>query len=230
MHLVLLVLHADVITLDDSLNLLRSLRVLLFELISVCSEQVNIVVERLVLLLGLDERSDDFLRGRDASRLLDLFEGVLKDLHVPQVLRHQSVLFLVSGDDLRQAQLENLNAVAGRPSRLLRLGVDVLGGAFLLALGLVLSVENLVHFLDLSLEVELVLLEFGLERNRMVHVLLCESLVLLILGVLLLALALDVISLALQLGALCLHIGQLLTHDIDLLAKVVVLCASLVQS
>ena len=199
-------------------------------MISVCAEQVNIVVEGLVLLLRLDERSDDFLCGCDAGRLLDLFEGVFEDLHIPQILRHQSVLLLVSGDDLRQAQLENLNAVAGRPSRLLRLGVDVLGGAFLLALGLVLAVENLVHFLDLSLEVELVFLEFGLERNRMVHVLFRESFVLLILGVLLLALSLDAICLAFQLGALCLHIGQLLTHDVDLLAKVVVLCASLVQS
>jgi hypothetical protein len=145
-------------------------------------------------------------------------------------LSHQTVLLLIGGDDLRQAELEDLDAVAGRPSCLLGLGVDVFGGAFLFAFGFVLAMKNLVHFLDLSLEVELVLLKFGLERNRMVHVLLCKSLVLLVLGVLLLAVALDVVSLTLQFGALSLHIGQLLTHDVDLFAKVVVLCASLVQS
>ena len=67
--------------------------------------------------------------------------------------------------------------------------------------------QYLVHFLDLSFEIELVLLKFRLERNRMVHVLFCQPLVLLVLAILLLALSFNPVSLRLELGALSLHIG-----------------------
>jgi len=54
-HLILFVLLIDSISLYDSLDLGTSLCVLFLKLISISSEQVNVVVKGVILLLGLDE-------------------------------------------------------------------------------------------------------------------------------------------------------------------------------
>ena len=68
--------------------------ILLIDGIDLGIEHVDIVVEGVVLLFGLDEGGHDLLNILDARRLSNLVERVLDHLHVPHV--HVAELFLLA--------------------------------------------------------------------------------------------------------------------------------------
>lgn len=76
----------------------------------------------------------------------------------------------------------------------------------------------------------LILLKLSFEGNAVVHVLLSESLVLLIIVVLVHALLLDGLSLGLEAVAFFSNVGELLSHPVDFFAELSVSSLSLVQS
>lgn len=88
-------------------DLVPDLSVEVLQLIRLISQLVDVVEERVVLFLSLDERGDDFVDCCDASRLLDLLKSILDDFHIPQVLIHKSLLLSVSGDNLGETQLQD---------------------------------------------------------------------------------------------------------------------------
>ena len=63
-------------------------------------ELVDIVVQRVVLLLSLDKRGDNLIDVSDACALLDRLEGLLDDSCIPNVLIQQLLLLLVLVHDV----------------------------------------------------------------------------------------------------------------------------------
>ena len=68
---------------------------LLLEFVDVGGEHINVVKQRVILLLRLDERIHDLLDIRNPGRLLDLAERVVDHLHVPLILVYHLHLLLV---------------------------------------------------------------------------------------------------------------------------------------
>ena len=68
--------------------------ILLIDGIDLSIEHIDIVVEGVVLLLGLDESGHDLLNVLDTCGLSDLVERILNHLHVPHV--HVAELFLLA--------------------------------------------------------------------------------------------------------------------------------------
>ena len=71
-----------VLELDHLVNLLANFAVRILELVSLVRQLVDVVKETVVLLLCLDERSNDLIDSGDASRLLNLLESIFDHLHV----------------------------------------------------------------------------------------------------------------------------------------------------
>ena len=120
---VLFLLLRVVLQLNHFVDLVAYLPVRVLKLIRLVRQLIHVVEERIVLLLRLDKRSHDFINGRDSSRLLDLLEGVLDDLHVAEVLVHQTLFLAVRRDNLGEAKLEDGERVLELPV----LGLWVLG-------------------------------------------------------------------------------------------------------
>jgi hypothetical protein len=85
--------------------------VVVLHLVGLLVEEVDVVVETVVLLLGLDERRHYLLDVLDPRRVLYLVERVFNDLGVAHVLVEQLLLFLVGLDDLGEAELEDGDGV-----------------------------------------------------------------------------------------------------------------------
>ena len=156
--------------------MLTNFAIRVFKLISLICQLVHVVEQGVVLLLRFDKRSDNLVNGGDARGLLDLLKGILNDLHVPQVLVHQALLFPIGGHDLGQTQLKD-------SQRVLELAVFVLlvlrWRSRLVVVYLVLFlflVEFLLVALDLSLEVILIFFVLGPECNGLVDLLLSQTL------------------------------------------------------
>jgi len=96
---------------DHGFNLAVDLFVAFFELNGLCSKHINIVIQRIVLLLSLNKCGHDLFNVGDARRLLDLVEGVLNDLHIAEILVHQLSLFFVGVNNFHQSALKNNNRV-----------------------------------------------------------------------------------------------------------------------
>jgi len=105
--LVFRVLHHILVLLDLSLDSL----VLLFNGINLRVELVDVVIERIVLFFSLDESSDNLINGGDASLLSNLFEGILDDLNVPDVLVHQLLLLFIVLLPLKEPLLQHFSRV-----------------------------------------------------------------------------------------------------------------------
>lgn len=69
--------------------------ILLFDHVNFRINLVNIVVERVVLLVGLDESGHDFLDRANAGLLLDLAEGIFDDVYVTDVHVHEVLLLFI---------------------------------------------------------------------------------------------------------------------------------------
>ena len=224
-----LLLSAHGVNLGVSLELLFNVAVLLLNQINFTVEHVNVVEERNVLFLGLDERSDDLIDGSDTSALLDLLEGVLNDLNVSGVHVHEILLLLVVVDNLIQADLEQdswVSEVSHRVSALF--GAHVLGARFL-SLVLVLLLQLLLKIKDAMLEVEFVHVVLSLKGQNLILSLLRESVASLGEVVELLNALDDATDLLVQATVNLVLNGLLLAGGIDLLLELLVLALKLVE-
>jgi len=89
------------------LNLPLELAVLFFECVDALREDVDVVVQRVVLLLRLDEGVGDLLKVGDAAALADLLEGLLNLLDRALVLFDGPHLLFVLRDQLLQPYLQH---------------------------------------------------------------------------------------------------------------------------
>ena len=80
-------------------------------LVDLGGEEIDVVEEGVVLLLGFDERVHNLLNICDPSLLLDLCERIIDDLHVPLVLIDDFDLLLVVENDLLETALQDLLGV-----------------------------------------------------------------------------------------------------------------------
>ena len=131
-----------------AVDLLLDVLVLLLNHVDLGVQGVDVVVQGVVLLLGLDEGGHDFFGGGDASLLLDLRESVFDDVDVTDVHVHQVLLLLVVGGPLLESQLEEGHGVGEFTS----VGRFILGGSLVKALGLGLLHLGVVSLLELILE------------------------------------------------------------------------------
>jgi len=74
--------------------------ILLFNQVNLRVKLIDVVVERIVLLISFDEGSDDFFNAWDTSLLFDLLEGIFDDMDVTDVHIHQVLFLFVFGNML----------------------------------------------------------------------------------------------------------------------------------
>ena len=103
--------------------MVANLPVRVFQLICLICQLIDVVEKRIILLLCLDKRSHNFIDSCNSGRFLDLFEGVLYDFHVAEVLVHQSLFLPICRNDLGEAKLEDGERVLELPV----LGLGILG-------------------------------------------------------------------------------------------------------
>lgn len=86
--------------------------ILLCNAVNLIVEHVHVVIERVVLLLGLDKASHDLLYACNPSCLAYLGEGVLYDTHVARVDVHQVLLVAVILHPAAHPKLKNGSRIA----------------------------------------------------------------------------------------------------------------------
>jgi len=79
-------------------DLFLNVLILLIDDVNVGVEVVDVVNQRVVLLLRLTESRYDFFARTDSCLLLDLVEGILDDLNVSHIHVHKLLLLLVAGE------------------------------------------------------------------------------------------------------------------------------------
>lgn len=89
-----------------SLDLFFNLFVLLLNHINLGVNLVNVVIQRIILLIGLDEGGDNFLNGSNTCLLLNLSESVLNDIDISNIHIHQVLFLFVIVCPLLQSQLQ----------------------------------------------------------------------------------------------------------------------------
>jgi len=157
------------------LNLLFDLLITFFKLIKFSVKHVNVVAETVVLLLSLDESSNDLINVGDTSGLLDLVKGIFNDLNISQVLVHELSLLLVGFNDLVQTSFQNDNGV--RKSSISSSFLTFFGLLSLLFFDLqdiVFVLEFHLKLMNLNLEVLFLLLMFSLKGDDLVVCLLSD--------------------------------------------------------
>jgi hypothetical protein len=152
-----------------ALDFLLDLLVLLLDHVNFAVEHIDVVEERDVLLLGLDEGRHDFLRRGDSSGFLDLLEGVLDDLDIADVHVHQVVLLFVVGLPLLKTAFQEGRWVGefGAPGGNFVLCGQVLGASAVEVVVIAL-LQLLLQVHDAVLEGELVNLVLGFESQDLV--------------------------------------------------------------
>ena len=227
----LFVLGADfgkfLVSLDFELNVV----VLLFDVVDLRVQQVDVVVEGVVLLLSLDEGGDDFLSRGDTSLLLNLGESILNDVDVPNVHVHEVLLLFVVVGPLLESELQNSSGVCElTTSSLLRL-LDLTSHGFgfgLLHLRLVSLLELFLEIIDLLLEVHFLGFVLGLEGEDLIVGILRDSLGLLGSLIELQGFLVNLTELFVVALIYARLVPLLFSHDVDLLAKILVLRLKLV--
>lgn len=141
------------------------------KLISVLVQQVHIVIQRMILLLCLDESSHYLFNVLDSSGFLDLFKSIFDNTGVSHVLIQESFLFFVSWNNFAESQLKNGNRV----SEFLLNASWALGLRHCLIKGLVIELnrfitflQSLLKFLDLKFEAFFLFFMFSLESQDLV--------------------------------------------------------------
>ena len=208
--------------------------ILLVDGIDLSIEHVDIIVEGIVLLLGLNEGCHDLLNILNARRLSDLVERVLDHLYIPHVHVAEMFLLTVVLGPAVESQFKDCGRVGELlgASSLLVLWIRLLLIVLLihcqyLKTALLLLLEPLLEPLDLGLETELPVLVIGLQ---------CQDLIVGLLGHPLSRVHLLVKTA----GLICYHnnvchdgfvstyqVSVLLSHDINLEPKVAVACLQL---
>jgi len=74
--------------------------VLLFNQVNLRIKLIDVVVERVILLISFDEGSYDFFNAWDTSLLFYLLEGIFDDMDVTDVHIHQVLFLFVFGNML----------------------------------------------------------------------------------------------------------------------------------
>ena len=224
----LLLLRGHVVEFGVPLELLVDVLVLLLNHVDFAVEHVDIVEERDVLLLSLDESGHDFVNGGDTSGLLDLLESVLNDLNVADVHVHEVLLLLVVVDNLVEADFEEDGRVGEVSHSGLLFGAHVFG-AGLLSLVLILLLQLFLKVEDAVLEVELVHVMLSLKSKNLVLGLLAESVASLGEAVALLNLVNETADLLVVASIDLVLDGLLLTSSINLLLELLVARLKLVE-
>ena len=151
-----------------SLEFVLNVAVLLVDEVNLASENVDIVLERGVLLLRLDEGGHNLVNRSDTRAILDLLEGVLDNPHVSNVHVHQVFLFFVVVDALVEADLEQDSRIGEVSHRGLALiGADILS-ASLISLIFILLLQLLLKVKDAVLEVEFVHVVLGFQGKNLI--------------------------------------------------------------
>ena len=219
-----------VLQLDHFVNLLANLPIRILQLVSLIRQLVHIVEQRIVLLFSLDERSDDFVNGCDASRLFDLLESVLNHLHIPQILVHQSLFLTVGCHDFGETQLQDRQWVL----EFSIFGLGVLRGRcrsiIIDFVFFLLLVQFLLVTLDFRLEVILVFFMLSSQSDSLVDLLLRETLGEQGCTVLRLGLLVHLLRQVLEPPRLAVLVHDLLPQHVDLLLILLVLRLRLVQA
>ena len=214
----------------DFADLFFDFLVTLLKLHGLGAEHVNIVVETVVLLLGLDEGGYNFLDVRNAGSLLDLFESVFDNFEVPEVLVHQLSLLLVGVDNFEKSALEDDDGV--REVRALGgfCGFLVLVHGFVFKFNhLFLLFQSQLQLLDFVIESLALVLGLSLERNDLVVGLLCDIADCDVIFVLHFGLAPAFLDLLVVARALVLGGGEFLSQHVNLEAHLLVLSLGHVQ-
>ena len=151
-----------------SLEFVLNVAVLLVDEVNLASENVDIVLERGVLLLRLYESGHNLVNRSDTRAILDLLEGVLDNPHVSNVHVHQVFLFFVVVDALVEADLEQDSWIGEVSNRgLALLGADILSTS-LTCLVFILLPQFFLKVKDAVLKVELVHVVLGFKGKDLI--------------------------------------------------------------
>jgi len=89
-----------------SLNFLKNLLILLFNHINLGINLIDVVIERVILLVSLDKGGDDFLNGTNTGSSLNLSESIFNDVYISNIHVHQIFLFLIVSGPFCKSQLQ----------------------------------------------------------------------------------------------------------------------------
>lgn len=214
-----------------SLDFLLDLLVLLLNHVNLGVDLVNIVEQRVVLLVSLDEGCDDFFDRSDTCLLLDLGESILNDVDVSNVHIHQVLLLFVIVGPLLESQLEKSCGI-GKLARSSGSGISWTSGSLalcLLQLGIVLLPKLLLQVQNAALELLLLLLVLCLQGKNLIVELFGNSLPVVRYIIELERLVLDALHFAVVIVVHAQLILLLLPHHINLVPEALVLRLQLVQ-
>jgi len=89
-----------------SLNFLKNLLIVLLIHINLGINLIVVVIERIILLVSLDEGGDDFLYGTNTGLSLNLSESIFNNVHISNIHVHQILLFLIVSGPFLKSQLQ----------------------------------------------------------------------------------------------------------------------------
>ena len=97
----------------------------LLQLVSLCAQHINIVVQTIVLFFSLDKRSNNFFNWWNASRFFNLLKSIFYNFNVSYVLIHKSFFFFICCYNFSQSHFKNNNMVGNWINRSLLLASSV---------------------------------------------------------------------------------------------------------